>query len=95
MSRFLVCDIYGPPYCIYNPFFSLIQLADHLQETLASANGTVNNHKLFTDEIIYTKICFYTSLRLLAALFSWPDFENDKNELLLKGLFSNCFPQVD
>lgn len=40
---------------------------------------------LFSDEANLVKICFGLCLRLVAALFSWPGFEDEMHNSMLKG----------
>lgn len=39
---------------------------------------------LFSDEANLIKVCFGLCIRLLAALFTWPEFSDDANEDTLK-----------
>lgn len=39
---------------------------------------------LFSDEANMIKVCFGLCIRLLAALFTWPEFSDDNNEDTLK-----------
>lgn len=42
---------------------------------------------LYSDEANLMKVCFGLCIRLLAALFTWPEFDNDTNKNTLKSKF--------
>lgn len=49
--------------------------------------NTKNDQSLkYTEEANYTKICIGLSLRLLAAFYAWPGFEDMPNTKLLQGI---------
>jgi fanconi anemia group D2 protein len=62
----------------------LDQFTGHLKGLLKTTAGILNHKDFFSEDVIYTKICFSLCLRLLCALFSWSDFEDEANEKLLK-----------
>lgn len=49
---------------------------------------------LFSDEANLVKMCFGLCLRLVAALFSWPGFEDEIHKTMLKSNHKNCFPNI-
>lgn len=42
---------------------------------------------LYSDEANLMKVCFGLCIRLLAALFTWPEFDDDANKDMLKSEF--------
>jgi fanconi anemia group D2 protein len=67
----------------------LDQFTGRLKELLKTTAGILNHQDFFSEDVIHTKICFGLCLRLLCALFSWPDFEDEANEGLLKESLSH------
>lgn len=68
------------------------QLANQLKIIIdkATANNTdadvtSADDILYTDESNYIKCCFGLCLRLLAAQFTWPGYDDDANKELLSG----------
>lgn len=68
------------------------QVARQLKSIIESSccTGSTDESDLFTDDLFsdeanLTKICFGLCLRLLAALFTWPEFDNHEHENLLRG----------
>ncbi|XP_031621413.1 Fanconi anemia group D2 protein [Contarinia nasturtii] len=71
------------------------QVAKQLKEIIKSSEVTENNddddtesesisEKLFSDEANMIKVCFGLCIRLVAALFTWPEFSDDANKDTLK-----------
>lgn len=69
------------------------RIAMHLKAIIdASTDSNVTDSEeleytddLFSDEANLVKICFGLCLRLIAALFTWPGFEDETHQHLLKG----------
>lgn len=69
------------------------QVAKQLQKIIAdSTNSAMDDdsesdsftNDLFSDEANLIKVCFGLCIRLLAALFTWPEFADDTNQETLK-----------
>lgn len=69
------------------------RIAQQLKEIIASSVSTEMDSEdtteqfsddLFSEKANLVKMCFGLCLRLLAALFTWPGFENQDNAELLK-----------
>lgn len=50
-----------------------------------------NDSDLYSDEANLMKVCFGLCIRLLAALFTWPEFDDDANNETLKSNFDTEF----
>ncbi|KAJ6632727.1 Fanconi anemia group D2 protein, partial [Pseudolycoriella hygida] len=59
------------------------QLSLHLNDIVSSTESH-KDPRLYTDELNYSKICFGLCLRLFAAFFTWPNFQQDVYQTLLK-----------
>lgn len=71
-----------------NIMFFYTELANQLKIIIdRSQNGDIDDNLigLFTDENNYIKICFGLCLRLLAALYTWPGFEEGNHSKILEG----------
>lgn len=57
----------------------IIENASH-PDTQNDSESDSFSEELFTDEANLIKVCFGLCIRLLAALFTWPEFADDANE---------------
>lgn len=64
----------------------LKEIIDTAANTQTSSDDTTEqfSEDLFSEKSNLVKVCFGLCLRLLAALFTWPEFENQDNNELLK-----------
>lgn len=64
---------------------SFHKLCGHLRAVIEQNDddGEAMNPEMFSDDSNYVKICFGLCLRLLAALFTWPGFGDEANQVLL------------
>lgn len=71
------------------------EVADQLQQFINNKSASTDteneseseesNEGLFGDEANLIKVCFGLCIRLLAALFTWPDYSDDANKEILNG----------
>lgn len=69
------------------------QLTKHLEKLIEKNENSSHDESavdMENDEAIQLRKCFGLCLRLFAALLSWPGFDNDKNQILLKGKIQCC-----
>lgn len=65
----------------------IIENASHA-DTENDSESDSFSEELFTDEANLIKVCFGLCIRLLAALFTWPEFADDANKDTLNSKLS-------
>lgn len=60
------------------------QIASAIKGNQAMGEDESTDKNLYTDEMNILKMCFGLTLRLLAALFSWQGFHQEKHQMLFK-----------
>lgn len=84
-----ICDVIN---CVPKILERLNQVAEQLNQIIRKdknldteddSESDVVTEDLFSDEANLLKVCFGLCIRLLAALFSWPEFTDDANKDML------------
>lgn len=73
-------------YSFFNQLANQLKIIiDKAGSTNADADASAGEDIMYSDESNYIKCCFGLCLRLLAAQFTWPGYEDEANKELLNG----------